>query len=102
MAVKSPMEYFQEQDFSLASPQGGEQGEISPTERQFFRKYLGVEDPRELASLPKTEAQTVLQVKAPDRRQKKLRLRRLLLPVCPRLKNFACRTGRGCFNGAVP
>ena len=66
MAVKSPMEYFQEQDFSLASPQGGEQGEISPTERQFFRKYLGVEDPRELASLPKTEAQTVLQVEAPE------------------------------------
>lgn len=67
MAVKSPMEYFQEQDFSLSSAHGGEQREISPTERQFLRKYLGVDDPadlRDMASLPRVEGESVLTIRA--------------------------------------
>ena len=67
MAVKSPMEYFQEQDFSLSSAHGGEQREISPAERQFLRKYLGVDDPadlRDMASLPRVEGKSVLTIRA--------------------------------------
>lgn len=63
MAVKSPMEYFQEQDFSLPSAREGERREISPAERQFLRKYLGVDDPADLedmASIPRVEGQPVL------------------------------------------
>lgn len=66
MAVKSPMEYFQEQDFSLPSVREGERREISPAERQFLRKYLGVDDPADLgdmASIPRVEGESVLNVR---------------------------------------
>ncbi len=69
MAVKSPMEYFQEQDFSLPSVREGERREISPAERQFLRKYLGVDDPADLgdmASLPRVEGESVLCVRVSE------------------------------------
>lgn len=69
MAVKSPMEYFQEQDFSLPSAREGERREISPAERQFLRKYLGVDDPADLedmASIPRVEGQAVLRARASE------------------------------------
>ena len=69
MAVKSPMEYFQEQDFSLPSVRQGERREISPAERQFLRKYLGVDDPADLGdmpSLPRVEGESVLCVRASE------------------------------------
>lgn len=69
MAVKSPMEYFQEQDFSLPSVREGERREISPAERQFLRKYLGVDDPADLGdmpSLPRVEGESVLCVRTSE------------------------------------
>ena len=54
--VKSPMEYFQEQDFSLPAASGQE---LTPTERAFLKKYLGIDDASALQGITATEGQTL-------------------------------------------
>ncbi len=50
--VKSPIEYFQEQDFSMNDASGQD---ISPSERAFLKKYLGIDDVSALRELPPVE-----------------------------------------------
>lgn len=50
--VKSPMDYFQEQDFSMNDASGQD---ISPSERAFLKKYLGIDDASALQGLAPVE-----------------------------------------------
>ena len=50
--VKSPMDYFQEQDFSMNDASGQD---ISPSERAFLKKYLGIDDVSALQGLTPVE-----------------------------------------------
>lgn len=50
--VKSPMEYFQEQDFST---QAAPSGEMTAAERAFLKKYLGIDDPSLLQGIAPVE-----------------------------------------------
>jgi len=55
--VKSPMEYFQEQDFSM-DPASGQ--DLNPTERAFLKKYLGVDDVSAVQGMRAVEGRPVL------------------------------------------
>lgn len=50
------MEYFQEQDFSMNTAPGQD---ISPTERAFLKKYLGLDDPSAVSAVPPVEGKPV-------------------------------------------
>lgn len=62
--VKSPMEYFQEQDFSMNTASGQD---ISPAERAFLKKYLGLDDPS-AAPVPPVEGKPVAGLTMPAAR----------------------------------
>lgn len=50
------MEYFENQSFSM---EPAADAAVSPAERAFIKKYLGVDDPGALAGLPEAKAQAV-------------------------------------------
>ena len=55
------MEYFQEQDFSMSNASGQD---ISPAERAFLKKYLGLDDPSAVAAVPPVEGKPVVTMPA--------------------------------------